>query len=165
MRRPAPRSRVGSQRARVTRPPGEEPVRCDACPLKAPPCPPRSPALLPRVLLPRAPGPARAQPAPRGPPAPSLRRLEESLCPRHLRPPERYWPGRARVPVRGLRRPGAPGPRARATGAGARAPGGRARARRVGRVMRLARRASRGPLIALPSLIPQPEDLCGAFQP
>ncbi|XP_061248775.1 E3 ubiquitin-protein ligase TRIM47 isoform X1 [Bos javanicus] len=72
-------------------PPGEEPVRCDACP---------EGAALPAALsclsclasfCPAHLGPHERSPALRGHRlVPPLRRLEESLCPRHLRPLERY---------------------------------------------------------------------------
>ncbi|XP_033038119.1 E3 ubiquitin-protein ligase TRIM47 isoform X2 [Trachypithecus francoisi] len=70
---------------------GEEPVRCDACP---------EGAALPAALsclsclasfCPAHLGPHERSPALRGHRlVPPLRRLEESLCPRHLRPLERY---------------------------------------------------------------------------
>lgn len=72
-------------------PDGEEPVRCDACP---------EGAALPAALsclsclasfCPAHLGPHERSPALRGHRlVPPLRRLEESLCPRHLRPLERY---------------------------------------------------------------------------
>ncbi|KAK2112074.1 E3 ubiquitin-protein ligase trim47 [Saguinus oedipus] len=72
-------------------PEGEEPVRCDACP---------EGAALPAALsclsclasfCPAHLGPHERSPALRGHRlVPPLRRLEESLCPRHLRPLERY---------------------------------------------------------------------------
>ncbi|XP_040312705.1 E3 ubiquitin-protein ligase TRIM47 [Herpailurus yagouaroundi] len=72
-------------------PGGEEPVRCDACP---------EGAALPAALsclsclasfCPAHLGPHERSPALRGHRlVPPLRRLEESLCPRHLRPLERY---------------------------------------------------------------------------
>lgn len=72
-------------------PAGEEPVRCDACP---------EGAALPAALsclscfasfCPAHLGPHERSPALRGHRlVPPLRRLEESLCPRHLRPLERY---------------------------------------------------------------------------
>uniref|UniRef100_A0A9L0KES6 E3 ubiquitin-protein ligase TRIM47 n=1 Tax=Equus asinus TaxID=9793 RepID=A0A9L0KES6_EQUAS len=72
-------------------PTGEEPVRCDACP---------EGAALPAALsclsclasfCPAHLGPHERSPALRGHRlVPPLRRLEESLCPRHLRPLERY---------------------------------------------------------------------------
>ncbi|XP_039715228.1 E3 ubiquitin-protein ligase TRIM47 isoform X2 [Pteropus medius] len=75
-------------------PAGEEPVRCDACP---------EGAALPAALsclsclasfCPAHLGPHERSPALRGHRlVPPLRRLEESLCPRHLRPLERYCRG------------------------------------------------------------------------
>ncbi|XP_004450925.1 E3 ubiquitin-protein ligase TRIM47 [Dasypus novemcinctus] len=72
-------------------PAAEEPVRCDACP---------EGAALPAALsclsclasfCPAHLGPHERNPALRGHRlVPPLRRLEESLCPRHLRPLERY---------------------------------------------------------------------------
>ncbi|KAM6164779.1 E3 ubiquitin-protein ligase TRIM47 [Rhynchocyon petersi] len=72
-------------------PAGEEPVRCDACPEGA-----ALPAKLSCLsclasFCPAHLGPHERSPALRGHRlVPPLRRLEESLCPRHLRPLERY---------------------------------------------------------------------------
>lgn len=72
-------------------PAGEEPVRCDACPEGA-----AQPAALSCLsclasFCPAHLGSHERSPALRGHRlVPPLRRLEESLCPRHLRPLERY---------------------------------------------------------------------------
>ncbi|XP_007536790.1 E3 ubiquitin-protein ligase TRIM47 isoform X1 [Erinaceus europaeus] len=72
-------------------PAGEEPVRCDACPEGA-----ALPAALSCLSCLASFCPAHLSPHERNPAlrghrlVPPLRRLEESLCPRHLRPLERY---------------------------------------------------------------------------
>ncbi|KAM5274070.1 E3 ubiquitin-protein ligase TRIM47 [Ctenodactylus gundi] len=72
-------------------PPADEPVPCDACPEGA-----AQPAALSCLsclasFCPAHLGPHERSPALRGHRlVPPLRRLEESLCPRHLRPLERY---------------------------------------------------------------------------
>lgn len=70
---------------------GEEPVRCDACPEGAALPAARSCLSCLASFCPAHLGPHERSPALRGHRlVPPLRRLEESLCPRHLRPLERY---------------------------------------------------------------------------
>ncbi|XP_042521420.1 E3 ubiquitin-protein ligase TRIM47 [Dipodomys spectabilis] len=70
---------------------GEEPVRCDACPEGAARPAARSCLSCLASFCAAHLGPHERSPALRGHRlVPPLRRLEESLCPRHLRPLERY---------------------------------------------------------------------------